>query len=145
MTDSKKIRVAIIGATAYTSREAIRWLLRHPAVEITALCSRREPQPRIDEIFPDLTGLCSLRCQPIDPAALRGQADVAFLCLPNGYGRTKLTNAYFERALRTPATTRNWRTVTALAGMCRCAGADDAPALKGVTPRTPAAPGPGSA
>jgi len=71
--------------------------------------------------------------------------NVVFLCLPNGYGRTKLTNAYFERALRTPGTTRNWRPVTALAGMCRCAGADDAPALKGVTPRTPAAPGPGSA
>ena len=43
---------------------------------------------------------------------------VVFLYLPHGYGRTKLSNAYFERALRTPATTRNWRTVQALAAMC---------------------------
>ncbi|GMV40575.1 MAG: hypothetical protein AMXMBFR64_22910 [Myxococcales bacterium] len=33
---------------------------------------------------------------------------------PDGYGRTKLNNAWFERALGTRATTRNWRTVTAL-------------------------------
>ena len=79
MTDSKKVRVAIVGATAYTSREAIRWLLRHPQAQITALCSRREPQPRIDEIFPDLTGLCTMHCEPIDAAALKGRADVAFL------------------------------------------------------------------
>jgi uncharacterized protein (DUF1697 family) len=45
-------------------------------------------------------------------AALSGQA--VYLHLPHGYGRTKLSNAYFERALRTPATTRNWRTVTTL-------------------------------
>lgn len=84
MTDTRKIRVAIIGATAYTSREAIRWLLRHPRAQIAALCSRREPQPHIDEIFPDLAGLCEMRCEPIDPPALKGRADVAFLCMPNG-------------------------------------------------------------
>ena len=42
---------------------------------------------------------------------------VIYLYLPHGYGRTKLNNAYFERALGTPATTRNWRTVLALAQM----------------------------
>ncbi|GMU24908.1 MAG: N-acetyl-gamma-glutamyl-phosphate reductase [Phycisphaerae bacterium] len=83
MPAEKKIRVAIIGATAYTSREALRWLLRHPRAELAALCSRREPQPRISEIFPDLAGRCDLRCEPIDPPALKGRADVAFLCLPN--------------------------------------------------------------
>jgi uncharacterized protein (DUF1697 family) len=33
---------------------------------------------------------------------------------PHGYGRTKLNNTWFERALKVPATTRNWRTVLAL-------------------------------
>lgn len=81
---NRKIRVAIIGATAYTSREVLRWLLRHPQVEIVALCGRRDPQPRIDEIFPELTHRLEMRCEPIDPAALKGRADVAMLCLPNG-------------------------------------------------------------
>ena len=42
---------------------------------------------------------------------------VVYLYLPHGYGRTKLSNGYFERSLGAAATTRNWRTVLALAGM----------------------------
>lgn len=42
---------------------------------------------------------------------------VVYLKLPHGYGRTKLNNAWFERKLGTAATTRNWRTVLALAEM----------------------------
>jgi uncharacterized protein (DUF1697 family) len=42
---------------------------------------------------------------------------VIYLRLPHGYGRTKLNNALFERKLGTAATTRNWRTVLALARM----------------------------
>ena len=88
MPDHKRVRVAIIGATAYTSRETIRWLLGHPQVEIAALCSRRDPQPRIDEIFPEFSGRLTVRCEPIDPAALKGRADLAMLCLPNGISMT---------------------------------------------------------
>ena len=36
---------------------------------------------------------------------------------PAGYGRTKLNNAFFERALGVVATTRTWNTVTTLARM----------------------------
>jgi uncharacterized protein (DUF1697 family) len=42
---------------------------------------------------------------------------VVYLCLPYGYGRSKLNNSYFERHLGAAATTRNWRTVQALAEM----------------------------
>lgn len=37
-----------------------------------------------------------------------------YLLLPNGYGRTKLTNNLFEKKLHLTATTRNWNTVNAL-------------------------------
>ncbi len=37
-----------------------------------------------------------------------------FLFCPHGYGRTKLSNTFFERKLGVPATTRNWKTVNAL-------------------------------
>jgi N-acetyl-gamma-glutamyl-phosphate reductase len=84
MPTKSKIRVAIIGATAYTSREVIRWLLGHPQAEIVALCSRRDPQPLIEEIFPEFVGRIHMRCEPIDAAGLKGRADVAMLCMPNG-------------------------------------------------------------
>ena len=38
-----------------------------------------------------------------------------YLHVPNGYGRSKLSNAHFEKRLAVAATTRNWNTVTALA------------------------------
>jgi len=41
---------------------------------------------------------------------------------PGGYGETKLSNGYLERRLGVTATTRNWRTVTALADLADLAG-----------------------
>lgn len=49
---------------------------------------------------------------PPDELAVRGRE--VYLRLPNGVGRSKLTNAYFDRALGTMGTMRNWRTVLAL-------------------------------
>jgi uncharacterized protein (DUF1697 family) len=50
-----------------------------------------------------------------DELAIAGRE--VYLHYPNGYGRTKLTNAVLERRLGVAATTRNWRTVTALADL----------------------------
>jgi uncharacterized protein (DUF1697 family) len=47
-----------------------------------------------------------------DEFALAGRE--LYLYCPNGYGRTRLNNAYFERRLGVPATTRSWKTVVAL-------------------------------
>ncbi len=40
-----------------------------------------------------------------------------YLYCPNGYGRTRLSNATFEKLLSVRATTRNWKTVTTLVEM----------------------------
>ncbi len=40
--------------------------------------------------------------------------NAVYLYCPNGYGRTKLTNTFLEKKLKTGATTRNWRTTTEL-------------------------------
>lgn len=37
-----------------------------------------------------------------------------YVSCPGGYGRTKITNTWFERKLGVAATTRNWKTLTAL-------------------------------
>ena len=49
---------------------------------------------------------------PPDAFVVRGK-DI-YLHLPNGVARSKLTNAYFDKALRTIGTARNWRTITRL-------------------------------
>jgi uncharacterized protein (DUF1697 family) len=40
-----------------------------------------------------------------------------YLLLPNGVGKSKLTNAYFDSKLKTTSTIRNWRTVLALVAL----------------------------
>ncbi|MBR9923251.1 MAG: DUF1697 domain-containing protein [Bacteroidetes bacterium] len=40
---------------------------------------------------------------------------------PKGYGRAKMNNNYFERKLKTGATTRNWRSIHVLLDMCKAA------------------------
>jgi uncharacterized protein (DUF1697 family) len=68
------------------------------------------------------------RVRDLDPEA--GGADEfrvvgkeIYLHYPNGYGRSKLSNAYFEKRLGVTATTRNWRTVTKLAELANASHA----------------------
>jgi uncharacterized protein (DUF1697 family) len=49
---------------------------------------------------------------PPDEFIVRGRE--VYLHLPQGMGRTKLTNNYFDSKLRTTSTGRNWRTVVKL-------------------------------
>lgn len=39
---------------------------------------------------------------------------VVYLFCPDGYGKTKLTNTFFENKLKVKATTRNWKTIGGL-------------------------------
>ena len=57
---------------------------------------------------------------PGDAFALVGRD--LYLHLPNGVGRTKLTNAYLDRTLQTTSTLRNWRTVLELLEMTGASG-----------------------
>ena len=52
-----------------------------------------------------------------DEYILNGQE--IYLFCPDGYGRTKLSNNFFERKLKVNATTRNWKTVMALDEVAR--------------------------
>lgn len=58
---------------------------------------------------------------PPDTFAARGRH--LYLCCPNGLGRSRLTNDYFDRTLKTTSTVRNWATVQKLAAMANGEGA----------------------
>lgn len=47
----------------------------------------------------------------------RVEGKEVFVHCPNGYGRTRLSNTFFESKLKQPATTRNWKTVNTLCEM----------------------------
>jgi uncharacterized protein (DUF1697 family) len=45
-----------------------------------------------------------------------------YLCCPNGYGKTKLSNSAIEKKFGVVATTRNWKTVNALLALTQPQG-----------------------
>lgn len=45
--------------------------------------------------------------------------NIVYLYCPTGYGRTKLSNNFFEKKLKVNATTRNWKTMLTLQKMIK--------------------------
>jgi uncharacterized protein (DUF1697 family) len=78
------------------------------ALHVTFLASR-----------PDPTRVRRLSDGSFAPDEFRAAGDAVYLHCPNGYGRTKLSNAVLEKQLAVPATTRNWKTVMMLAELVR--------------------------
>jgi uncharacterized protein (DUF1697 family) len=64
---------------------------------------------------PDRAGVRRAIAASGAPEELAVKGKEIYLHLPAGYGRSKLSNAFFERHLGVRATTRNWRTVSAIA------------------------------
>ncbi len=94
------MKVGILGATAYTSRELIKLLLRHPAkVEIAYLGSRREEAPRLSDIFPIFEGVLDMRLLPLDPAKAPADLDVVFSTLPHAVSM-KFVSAFADKGFR---------------------------------------------
>ncbi len=54
-----------------------------------------------------------------DQWVIAGNGKEIYLYCPHGYGRTKLTNNFFEKKLGIFATTRNWKTVNKLYDLVR--------------------------
>ena len=93
------VKAGIIGATAYTSLELIKILVRHPEAQIVHLGGRREGNPRISDIFTSLKGVCELPLLGLYPDDAPEPPDVAFFCLPHG-AAAEMVREYLEAGVR---------------------------------------------
>jgi N-acetyl-gamma-glutamyl-phosphate reductase len=82
--ESRRVPVAVLGATGYTGVELLRLLARHPGVELTHLSSEQYRGKRADEVYPFLTGIVETTLGAPDPAAAAAAAKVVFAALPHG-------------------------------------------------------------
>jgi N-acetyl-gamma-glutamyl-phosphate reductase len=82
------IRVGIVGVTGYTAIEAIRWLMHHPEVQITAATSRQGDGSSIDDVHPELADRLNVTVADLTPQQIAERCDVAFCCLPHGASAT---------------------------------------------------------
>ena len=84
MTENKKIRVAICGASGYTGRELLIRLLRHPGVEVVGLAHGPSSEDcSMPDLFPEFKNLCELPVLGVD-ALMEKKPDAVFLALPHG-------------------------------------------------------------
>lgn len=86
-SNSKSVRVAIVGASGYSGEELVRLLLRHPQVELVAVTSRQNAGQTIAQVFPKFAMnpvARSLKFSDPDTATLAQQAEIVFLALPHG-------------------------------------------------------------
>ena len=58
-----------------------------------------------------------IRALKIEPEEIRAEHKELYIHYPNGMGRTKLTGAMLERAVKVSGTARNWNTVLKLLEM----------------------------
>jgi uncharacterized protein (DUF1697 family) len=79
---------------------------------------RKVPQEALHVYFlaglPDASRVAQLDPERSKPDAFLVHGREIYLHLPNGIGRSKLTNAYFDSKLAITSTARNWRTTLKL-------------------------------
>jgi uncharacterized protein (DUF1697 family) len=72
---------------------------------------------------PDRQAVAGLEARKFEPDQFRLVGREVYARYANGYGRSKMTNSYFEKALGVRGTARNWNTVTKLLQLAQAAGA----------------------
>jgi N-acetyl-gamma-glutamyl-phosphate reductase len=94
---SNKVRAIVAGATGYSGRDLIKYLLDHPQIELVGtFASRGGEVARLDAIHPQLTGLTDLDCRPFEETAVAQLApQLIFLATPNEFSH-EITPALLE-------------------------------------------------
>ena len=69
--------------------------------------------------IPDGKAVESVKGKRADADEFQVVGRQVYLFCPNGYGTTKLTNTFLEKKFGSPATTRNWTTVTKLVALAQ--------------------------
>lgn len=123
----------VFGGRALTAKAIEKGLRESLRVDVTVLVRKKaeldelvrgNPFAKADPATLHVTFLASapdkgrvekLGERTFEPDAFEVAGREVYLRCPNGYGRSKLSNAFLEKQLGVAATTRNWKTVTALA------------------------------
>src|SRR5688572_1852185 len=80
----ERLRASVAGASGYAGGELVRWLSRHPRVELAHLTAFREQGRPVADVFPNLRGFAAQTLNGTSSADMASDSDVVFLALPHG-------------------------------------------------------------
>ncbi len=83
------IKAGIIGASGYTGFETIRWLSRHPQVELSFITARTDAGKPLSALYPTPLDIKFQRVEDVNI----GGVDVVFLAVPHGAAAEVAANA----------------------------------------------------
>jgi N-acetyl-gamma-glutamyl-phosphate reductase len=84
MSENRKIRVGILGASGYTGADLVRLLVAHPHVEIVLLTAERKAGLPLGDVFPHLVGYDLPDLIALQDIEWRDvELDVVFCALPH--------------------------------------------------------------
>jgi N-acetyl-gamma-glutamyl-phosphate reductase len=96
--NTSQIKAGIVGATGYTGQELLRLLVKHPAVSIEAVTSRKESGNSVSSLFPNLRGHLDLDFVVPEASQLES-CDIVFFATPNGTAMT-MVPALVEKGVK---------------------------------------------
>ena len=79
-----RLRASVAGASGYAGGELVRWLSRHPRVELAHLTAFREQGRPLADVFPNLRGFTTQTLNGTSWADMASDSDVVFLALLDG-------------------------------------------------------------
>jgi N-acetyl-gamma-glutamyl-phosphate reductase len=80
----ERLRASVAGASGYAGGELVRWLSRHPRVELAHLTAFREQGRPLADVFPNLRGFATQTLNGTGWREMASDSDVVFLALPHG-------------------------------------------------------------
>ncbi|MGH2580429.1 MAG: N-acetyl-gamma-glutamyl-phosphate reductase [Actinomycetota bacterium] len=100
MSEARRLRVAVFGASGYAGGELLRLLVEHPNVELVYLAAKESAGRELAEVHPHLAASRIGRrvLAPLDAASAADRASFAFLSLPHG-ASASLAPALLEAGL----------------------------------------------
>ncbi len=113
---TKKVRIAVVGASGYTGADLIRLAVVHPNMQIVALTANSHAGQPVETVYPHLAGLglpAMVKNEEVDWA----NVDAAFCGLPHATSQevivtlpehVKVIDMSADFRLRDPATYKQW-------------------------------------
>lgn len=79
----RMIRASVVGASGYTGGEVVRWLSRHPHVQVQHLTAAQHEGRPIEAVFPNLRGVVRHTLETAEWDRIGADSDLVFLALPH--------------------------------------------------------------
>ncbi|MDQ5872542.1 MAG: N-acetyl-gamma-glutamyl-phosphate reductase [Acidobacteriota bacterium] len=80
----ERLRASVAGASGYAGGELVRWLSRHPRVDLAHLTAFREQGRPLADVFPNLRGFTTQTLNGTSWSDMASDSDVVFLALLDG-------------------------------------------------------------